>query len=125
MQCPKCKAAMEDVTFADITVERCSGCHGLWFDSSKVEKLVAIKGADAIDTGGSEEGKKYNEISKISCPVCQTPMIRMVELDHPHIWYESCKVCKGVFLDAGEFRDLAHPGLVGWFKDHFLIKERK
>ncbi len=125
MLCPKCNAPMDEVTFADITVERCIACKGLWFDAGKINQLAAIKGSDVIDTGSDETGKKFNQISKVNCPVCTTPLIRMVDLEQSHIWYEACKVCKGVFFDAGEFRDLTHHTIIDWFKDHFLIKERK
>jgi Zn-finger nucleic acid-binding protein len=33
-------------------------------------------------------------------------MIRMVDRQQAHIWFESCPICYGNFLDAGEFRDL-------------------
>ena len=33
-------------------------------------------------------------------------MIRMVDRTQAHGWLESCPVCFGSFLDAGEFRDL-------------------
>jgi hypothetical protein len=32
-------------------------------------------------------------------------MIQMTDHKQPHIKYESCTVCYGVFFDAGEFRD--------------------
>jgi hypothetical protein len=39
-------------------------------------------------------------------------MIRMVDARQPHIWLESCKVCSGVFFDAGEFTDSKDHGLI-------------
>jgi Zn-finger nucleic acid-binding protein len=35
----------------------------------------------------------------------------MVDAAQPHIWVESCPVCHGTFLDAGEFTDLKERGL--------------
>jgi uncharacterized protein len=125
MQCPKCNAPMEDVTYADITVERCTSCRGIWFDARKHVHLAAIKGSEAIDIGDPAVGKKYNQIGKATCPVCTSPMMRMVDVDQPHIWYESCKVCKGVFFDAAEFRDFKDHTIIDWFKDHFQRHERK
>ena len=46
-------------------------------------------------------------------------MIRMVDLDQPHIWYESCKVCKGVYFDAGEFKDFSKRTFADFFRDLF------
>jgi Zn-finger nucleic acid-binding protein len=46
-------------------------------------------------------------------------MIRMVALDQHHIWYECCKVCGGVFIDAGEFKDFKEKTVLDSFKDLF------
>ena len=39
--------------------------------------------------------------------------------EQPHIWYEACKSCDGVFLDAGEFADLKEHTLLDRLKDLF------
>ena len=43
-------------------------------------------------------------------------MIRMVDFDQTHIWFEHCTVCGGNFLDAGEFRDLMKEDWLDYFK---------
>ncbi len=123
MQCPKCTAAMEQVTFGGVEVERCIGCQGLWFDSGTLAPLIAMKGSDVIDPGSVEVGKMENRVDRISCPKCHKAMISMVDLKQHHIWFESCKVCQGLFLDAGEFRDLKHHTLADYVRDLFT-KER-
>ena len=50
------------------------------------------------------------------CPKCSTQMIRMVDLDQTHIWFEHCTVCGGNYLDAGEFRDLMKEDWLDHFK---------
>jgi Zn-finger nucleic acid-binding protein len=44
-------------------------------------------------------------------------MLRMVDAEQPHIWYETCDECGGSFLDAGEFRELKQHNLIGRIKD--------
>ena len=44
MICPKCSAAMESVVFEKIEVERCTACHGLFFEARKADKLKALAG---------------------------------------------------------------------------------
>ena len=56
LNCPKCAAAMEKVTFQNITVDRCTACRGLWFDALEQEHLAAIKGSEAIDVGARPAG---------------------------------------------------------------------
>jgi hypothetical protein len=51
-------------------------------------------------------------------------MLRMVDPAQPHVWYEACKVCNGVFLDAGEFRDLRELTLLDRLRALFP-RERK
>jgi Zn-finger nucleic acid-binding protein len=105
MQCPKCKQVMEKVVFAEIEVDRCTGCRGLFFDSREAERLKKTSGSEAIDVGDAEVGKKYNETDRIRCPRDTTPMVRVVDPKQSHIWTETCPVCFGSFFDAGEFRD--------------------
>lgn len=105
MDCPKCGHVMEQVVYADIEVDRCTLCKGLWFDMLEHVQLKAIHGAEAIDTGDRQVGAVFNRDDRIHCPRCHGPMIRMVDREQPHIWYESCGACHGVFFDAGEFTD--------------------
>jgi Zn-finger nucleic acid-binding protein len=123
MQCPKCDAPMDPVEYEGITVDRCTGCSGLWFDMLEHEQLKAIEGSESIDIGSTKVGKRYNEIDRIKCPVCKSQMIRMVDRLQPHIWYEACSICYGVFFDAGEFRDFKERTVLDFFRD-LLAKER-
>jgi len=119
MQCPKCTQAMEKVTYHDVEVDRCINCGGIWFDMLELEDLKKMKGSEQIDNGSAALGKEYNKVDRINCPVCNTPMIRMVDKEQHHIWYERCATCFGVFLDAGEFRDMKKETLLDFVKDLF------
>jgi Zn-finger nucleic acid-binding protein len=119
MQCPKCKAEMEDVEIHQLTVKRCLSCKGLWFDRSKHEYLKGLEDSGYIDSGDTDVGKSYNTKGDILCPDCFAPMIRMVVADQPHIWYESCSKCFSVYFDAGEFRDYMHKDIIDIIRDLF------
>lgn len=124
MDCPKCSHAMEQVVFGDIEVDRCTLCKGLWFDLLEHERLSKMPGAAAIDIGDPEVGAIFNRDDRISCPRCSGPMIRMVDAAQPHIWYESCGVCHGVFFDAGEFRDYTQHTVADVFR-RIRARERR
>lgn len=47
----------------------------------------------------------------------------MMEAAQPHVCYEACKTCNGVFLDAGEFKDFKEHLLLDWTRD-LLAPER-
>ena len=124
LNCPKCDAELQLIMFEGIGVHRCVHCRGLWFDMLEHEHVARLKGSDAIDFGSDELGERFNEIDDIDCPQCSTPMLKMVDARQPHIWYESCPGCYGVFFDAGEFRDYREKTVLDFFRDLFA-KERR
>jgi Zn-finger nucleic acid-binding protein len=102
MKCPKCDGELVSSKFEDVEIDRCRGCKGLWFDAFEHEELTRREGSQAIDREGP--AKAVAGGSKL-CPRCSVKMIDMVVAAQPHIKYESCGVCHGVFFDAGEFLD--------------------
>lgn len=116
MLCPKCNAVMEKVEYHAIEVDRCTDCKGIWFDMLEHKHLKAIEGSETIDIGDPDVGEEANKKDRVNCPVCNDPMIRMVDLDQSHIWYESCPTCYGVYFDAGEFRDYKEKTVLDFFR---------
>jgi len=121
--CPKCGGDMQAVEYDGIEVNRCVGCSGLWFDMLEHEHLKAIEGSESIDLGSARDGRNYDRVDHIDCPVCKTQLIRMVDRSQPHIHYEACTSCYGVYFDAGEFRDYKERTVIDFFRDLFT-KER-
>ena len=119
IQCPKCGHGMEEITYGQVTIDRCTNCQGLWFDTGEAEQLKKQWMGDALDLGSAEEGKKWDAVEDIACPRCGTDMEKTSDPDQPHIWYEMCKE-HGMFMDAGEFTDFKHETLADWFRS--LIK---
>lgn len=105
LHCPKCQGTLSEVVYASITVDRCTDCQGIWFDSLEAQELKEIKGSESIDVGDPQTGQKFNQTREINCPKCQTKMTKMVDLKQAHIFYEKCPVCYGMWFDAGEFKD--------------------
>lgn len=130
MQCPKCEAVMHLIEYGGISVDRCSQCNGLWFDMLEHEHLKALEGSESIDIEdprgalGKQGAKVKDDRIPIDCPVCSIPLLRMVDREQPHIWYEACATCFGVFFDAGEFRDFKEKTVLDFFRD-LLAKERR
>ncbi|MBN2001763.1 MAG: zf-TFIIB domain-containing protein [Anaerolineae bacterium] len=124
MECPKCHAPMEKVTYQNIEVDRCTSCHGLWFDRFEKEQLKKLEGSEIIDVGEPQPDVRPDSDAPLRCSVCQVKMTRMVDAKQPHIWYESCPSCNGVFLDAGEFRDYKQENWMDMIMDLFT-RERQ
>lgn len=124
MRCPKCRAEMEQVDCDGIEIDRCKYCKGIWFDAGESEALRDKEAAIAIDIGDAERGKQSNKFDDYPCPRCSGAMVRVVDAQQTHIWYEVCSSCRGSFFDAGEFIDLAEHTISDFFK-RFTTPERK
>jgi len=103
---------MEEIAHQGITIDKCSGCQGLWFDMLEQDELKKLAAAYAVDTGDKSIGKEFNAKEDYDCPKCAgAKMVKMVDIAQSHIWYEACSKCYGVFFDAGEFKDFAQEDL--------------
>ena len=83
----------------------------------EAEHLQSIEGSESVDIGDPKDGKHFNAIRQIDCPACHTRMITMVDREQSHIHFESCKVCYGVFFDAGEFKDSKTKTALDYLRD--------
>jgi uncharacterized protein len=124
MDCPRCQAQMETITHEQVEVDRCTGCGGLWFDLLEHEQLRDAGAAAQVDTGAPAGSPRVDDAAEISCPRCKAPLLHMVDAEQSHIWYESCRVCYGVFFDAGEFKDYSEKSISDIFRTLFK-RERK
>ncbi len=124
MRCPKCRADMEPIEFDGTEIDRCKTCGGIWFDAGEIEVMRDKQAAAAIDTGDASVGKKSNAIDDYPCPRCSGTMVRVVDPQQTHIWYETCSGCSGSFLDAGELLDLSKLSIADFFKG-LVTPERK
>ena len=115
MNCPKCNNPMATVKRDGVEIDRCESCKGLWFDAFEERALRDAKAAAGLDTGSPRVGEKWDGTGKVRCPRCESPMVRMVDRDQPHIWYEQCSTCHGRFFDAGEFLDLSEKTISEFF----------
>jgi Zn-finger nucleic acid-binding protein len=116
---------MEPVTFANITVERCVACEGIWFDGTMARDLKKIKGGASVDTGSAKVGKEQGKMEGVDCPICGKAMVTRPDPYQPHIRYEVCPDADGVYFDAGEFRDYVTDSLGDVFKDVLASLRKK
>ena len=115
LQCPKCRHGMDEVTYGNLTIDRCSECQGIWFDTGEEEALKDRWMGEALDTGDPEVGKKWNQIEDVDCPHCGVKMHKSADPSQIHIWYEVCED-HGIFFDAGEFTDYKYETLLDKFR---------
>ena len=57
MDCPKCNAPMAEATYGrNMTIDRCTGCQGIWFDLGEAEQLKDKWMSEFLDTGNAKTG---------------------------------------------------------------------
>ncbi len=93
---------MEEVECSNIVIDRCVGCHGIWFDRGEAEALSSKWLAQFIDTGDAAMGEQMGDIDDISCPRCGKNMRRFFDITASQLQVEECDE-HGKFFDAGEF----------------------
>jgi uncharacterized protein len=125
MNCPKCQAPMEPVTLEGVTVDRCTACKGIWFDANEQKQLLKSSAGEDIDIGDARTGRKMDSIHDIQCPRCQVKMMETEDVDQHHITFELCPSCKGIFLDAGEFKDLKSYTFMDYWLGLFKHSKKK
>lgn len=135
MRCPKCskidlKHESVGGTGRDaIAIDRCPSCGGMWFDMLELDNVLKLKPAELLRAdvnaayarraAGDEAEKRLN------CPRCEGTvyLIKMKNRTGRGAMVDSCKVCFGAWLDAGELARLAAPrGLFGWIAS--LVKRK-
>ena len=107
--CPRCRTAMRSTRAGAFMLDRCDTCRGLWFDTLELDRVAKDRSAvAAIDSAArNETHASPKRPTVMHCPRDKAMLITMHALGQPHISYESCKVCGGAFLDAGELSDLS------------------
>ncbi len=115
MKCPKCdNLEMNEETVGEIVVDRCPGCHGIWFDLLELERVLESDPRALLDEDRAFQAHPGEPGPRIQCPRCQgTYLIKLNSRLRPGTILDSCKVCYGVWLDAGELTRLAHADFLG------------
>ncbi len=108
IECFSCKEELEKALFYGVEVDHCPKCMGLWFDEDELRLAKDKKDEDLkwLDVDLWKDSAKF-KISKgeKSCPSCRFPLYE-VNYGDSSIKVDICNVCKGVWLDRGEFKQI-------------------
>ncbi len=132
LTCPRCKpaavgayrAAAEglrataqleaDVWEADIEVQRCPKCDGVWLDEGQLDRIVRTQGndyslvdplhaADQRQRAAAVSAQALEDEAEPDCPACGTALIRG-EYRRSLVTIATCLTCGGSWLDAEALR---------------------
>jgi len=106
VDCPVCKNAMITMELAEVEIDHCTECGGIWLDAGELELLLGepekAKGLLAsfhVDTGTTEKRRR--------CPICEKKMQKIVVgTSKPALLIDKCRRGDGLWFDKGELQDI-------------------
>ena len=54
VRCPKCGGALEEISYEEVQIDRCTKCNGVWLDAGELERLTKHE-----DGGGAWMGRLW------------------------------------------------------------------
>jgi len=100
---------MQKAVFYGTEVDYCPKCLGLWFEQDELRQAKDEKDANFnwldVDLWKDKARFKVSEKDML-CPVCSVPMYS-VKYGDSDIEVDVCNVCKGIWLDRGEFKKIS------------------
>ena len=108
MECPNDNEQLERVLFHNVEVDYCPKCLGIWFDKDELRLAKDDKDKDLnwLDIDLWRDKSKFH-VSRLDkhCPVCRVGLVE-VKYDESKTKVDFCKMCEGIWLDRGEFKQI-------------------
>ena len=106
MDCPVCENAMITLELADVEIDYCPDCGGIWLDAGELELLLderakakQLLDSFKIDDKSPEKARK--------CPICRKKMRKItVGSSEPALLIDKCRGGDGLWFDKGELQDV-------------------
>lgn len=110
MNCPACKSAMITLELADVEIDHCVQCGGIWLDTGELEILMddPLKAKHLLHS--FQETSAATEQPR-KCPICEKKMAKIiVGRSEPPLLIDKCPRTDGLWFDKGELRDILDRG---------------
>jgi Zn-finger nucleic acid-binding protein len=106
VDCPVCKNAMIVLELAEVEVDYCTDCGGIWLDAGELELLLGnaqnaeqLLDSFKIDSHSTEKPRR--------CPICLKKMQKIVVgPSTPPLLIDKCRRGDGLWFDKGELQDI-------------------
>ena len=109
MHCPMCHEAMKAKKIGDVEIDECLQCRGIWFDKGELAEAKDQVDPDLrwLDFGiWQREARFHINDGPLKCPRCRKNAMREINFQGPDVDFKFCPWCEGVWLDAGDFRNI-------------------
>lgn len=108
MKCPSCRKKLEKAILCNVEIDFCPKCLGIFFEENELrwakdEKDRNLRWLD-IDLWKEKEKLRISPGQKL-CPNCRLPFYE-VEYGSSEIKVDVCSICRGTWLDRGEFKKI-------------------
>ncbi len=108
MECPNDGEQLEKILFHNVEADYCHRCLGIWFgrDELRLAKDNKDEQLNWVDVDLWRDKAKF-QVSEGNkrCPVCRVGL-REIKYDGSKTKVDFCKMCKGIWLDRGEFKQI-------------------
>ena len=108
MECLNNHGKLEKVLFHNVEVDYCPTCLGAWFEQDELRfaKDEEDKQLNWLDVDlWRDKGRFQIAKTRKVCPSCRMPLYE-VNYDNSKIKVDLCNLCKGIWLDRGEFKQI-------------------
>jgi Zn-finger nucleic acid-binding protein len=115
MKCPRDGAILKTQVYeADVEVDACPSCQGMWLDSGELEKIEDVKEHDYSEElqripdyiGNAYEMARQQARPDRRCPKCGSEMASREYAYCSQVIIDVCPKCTGIWLDKGEIEAL-------------------
>jgi len=108
MDCPVCKNAMITLELADVEIDYCTDCGGIWLDAGELEMLLGESGKARQMLDSFKPDSKPIE-RPIKCPICNKKMRKIiVGSSMPILLIDKCRRGDGMWFDRGELQNIVN-----------------
>lgn len=108
MFCPNGHGKLDKALFHNVEVDYCHYCLGIWFEEEELRwaKDDKDKQLNWLDVDlWRDKGRFHIARGRKACPSCRMPLYEVGYADSK-IEVDLCNLCKGVWLDRGEFKQI-------------------
>jgi hypothetical protein len=105
VDCPVCKNAMITLELAEVEIDHCIDCGGIWLDAGELEMLLGepeksrqLLDSFKIDSNCIEKPRK--------CPICDKKMQKIIVGQAPVLLMDKCTKGDGLWFDKGELGNI-------------------